>query len=49
MYNSKFYNDERNAGQSLMPNNVVDTTRNNLIQLRNMVRAYMRDNNKLTL
>ena len=30
MYNSKIYNDNRNAGQSLMPNNVVETTAQNL-------------------
>lgn len=49
MYNTKITGDDSIAGDNIEPQNIIDSTRKNLISLRNMVRAYMRDNNKLTL
>lgn len=49
MYNTKITGDKSIAGDAIEPQNIIESTRDNLKSLRNMVRAYMRDNNKLTL
>ena len=49
MYNNKFFTNTAANGSTLSPTNIQERTAQNLINLRNMVRAYMRDNRKVTL